>query len=80
MGETAPELPMAQGLAARLIAEHRPSTLQDIRAGRRTEIDALNGAVVKLAEKHGIDAPYNSIAFHLVKALEAKRSSVCKDQ
>jgi len=61
-------------------AEHRSSTLQDIKAGRRTEIDALNGAVVKLAKEYGIDVPYNSVSFHLVKFLEAKRSSVCKDQ
>lgn len=53
-------------------AEHRSSTLQDIKAGRRTEIEALNGAVIELAKKHGIDAPYNSVAFHLVKSLEAK--------
>ena len=61
-------------------ADHRSSTLQDIKAGRRTEIDALNGAVVELAKKHGLDVPYNSVAFHLVKSLEAKRSSVRKDQ
>src|SRR4029450_7647204 len=34
-------------------ADHEPSTLQDLRAGRRTEIDALNGAVVRLGETHG---------------------------
>jgi 2-dehydropantoate 2-reductase len=53
-------------------AEHRSSTLQDIKAGRQTEIEALNGAVIKLARKHGIDVPYNSVVFHLVKSLEAR--------
>ena len=53
-------------------AEHRSSTLQDIKAGRRTEIEALNGAVIELAKTHGIDAPYNSVLFHLVKSLEAR--------
>lgn len=53
-------------------AQHRSSTLQDIKAGKRTEIDALNGAVIELAKKHGVDAPYNSVAYHLVKFLEAR--------
>lgn len=52
-------------------AEHRSSTLQDIKAGRRTEIDALNGAVIGLSKKLGIDVPYNSAAYNLVKFLEA---------
>ena len=51
-------------------AQHRSSMLQDIEAGKRTEIDALNGAVIELAKKHDIDAPYNSVAYNLVKFLE----------
>jgi len=53
-------------------AQHRSSTLQDIKAGKRTEIDALNGAVLELAKKHGINAPYNSFAYNLVKFLEGR--------
>lgn len=52
-------------------AEHRSSTLQDIKAGKRTEIDSLNGAVIELSKKLGIDVPYNSVAYNLVKFLEA---------
>jgi len=52
-------------------AQHRSSTLQDIKAGKRTEIDALNGAVIELAKKLGIDVPYNSVVYNLVKFLEA---------
>jgi 2-dehydropantoate 2-reductase len=51
-------------------AGHRSSTLQDITAGRRTEIDALNGAVLSLAEEHGIAAPYNRAVYDLVKFVE----------
>jgi 2-dehydropantoate 2-reductase len=50
--------------------EHEPSTLQDLRAGRRTEIDALNGAVVRLAEAHGIDAPVNRTLCGMIRFLE----------
>jgi 2-dehydropantoate 2-reductase len=53
-------------------ARHEPSTLQDLRAGRRTEIDALNGAVVRLAEAHGLDAPVNRTLCEIVRLLEAK--------
>lgn len=52
-------------------AEHRSSTLQDIKAGKRTEIDALNGAVIELSKKLVIDVPYNSVVYNLVKFLEA---------
>ena len=37
-------------------AKHKSSTLQDIAAGRKTEIEALTGSVLMLADKHGFDA------------------------
>jgi len=59
-------------LGAILECPYGSSTLQDIQAGRRTEIDALNGAVLKLAAKYDLDVPYNRAVFNLVKFLEAK--------
>jgi 2-dehydropantoate 2-reductase len=53
-------------------AQHKSSMLQDIKAGKQTEIDALNGAVIEIAKMHGIDVPYNSVAYNLVKFLEGK--------
>jgi 2-dehydropantoate 2-reductase len=50
-------------------ARHRSSTLQDIKAKKRTEIDALNGAVIRLAERCGVDAPYNTVVYSMVKFL-----------
>ncbi|MHC4112148.1 MAG: ketopantoate reductase family protein [Planctomycetota bacterium] len=55
-------------------AEHKSSTLQDILAKKKTEIDALNGAVIKLAEKHEVHVPYNSAVYNIVKFIEAKNS------
>lgn len=49
-----------------------PSMLQDILAGRRTEIDSLNGAIVEEAERLGLPAPMNRAVTVLVKALEEK--------
>jgi 2-dehydropantoate 2-reductase len=47
------------------------SMLQDIEAGRRTEIDTINGAAIRLSDKHGIAAPLNRALYALVKGREA---------
>ena len=55
-------------------AEHKSSTLQDIAAKKPTEIEALNGAVIKLAEKFAVDVPYNLVVYNIIKFIEAKSS------
>ena len=52
--------------------EHFSSMLQDIRKGKQTEIDALNGRVVLLAEELGFDLPLNRVLTALVKAKTAR--------
>lgn len=51
--------------------EHRASTLQDVERGIKTEIDTLNGVVVRLGEKYGIETPYNAMICKLIKATES---------
>jgi len=51
-------------------AEHRSSMLQDVSAGKRTEIEALNGAVLKLAERYEIEVPYNRAVYNLIRFIE----------
>jgi 2-dehydropantoate 2-reductase len=51
---------------------HKPSMLQDIEAGRRTEIDYINGKIVEYGQQAGVATPYNSMIRGLVKALEPK--------
>jgi 2-dehydropantoate 2-reductase len=46
------------------------STLQSIRRGQLTEIDFLNGAVVRVAREHGVDAPINAALVALVHEVE----------
>ncbi len=53
-------------------AQHKSSMLQDLIAGKRTEIDALNGEVLKLARKYKVAAPYNQAVYELVKFMEVK--------
>lgn len=54
----------------------RYSTLQDIDAGRRTEIDNLCGYLLTLAEENDIDVPYIEYTYHAIKALEEKNEGL----
>ncbi len=51
--------------------DHKPSMLMDIEAGRRTEIDYINGKFIEYAERAGLDAPFNRTMRALVKGLES---------
>jgi 2-dehydropantoate 2-reductase len=51
----------------------RGSMLQDFEAGRRTEIDVINGAVVAAADEHGVPVPINRAFVALVKGWETMR-------
>jgi 2-dehydropantoate 2-reductase len=51
--------------------EARSSMQDDLRRGRRTEIDQLQGAIVRLAERHNIAAPLSKRIIALVKQAEA---------
>jgi len=63
-------------LAVRRIAETMPgqysSTAQDVARGKPSEIDYLNGYVVRQGEAHGIATPANRVLHTLVKLVEAK--------
>ncbi len=56
-------------------ASHFPSMLQDIQHGKKTEIDAMNGAIVGLGKKHGVATPVNETLARLVKFKEAEQKS-----
>ncbi len=54
--------------------DHRASMLQDILAGRKTEIDALNGAISGYARELGIRTPYNDLLTSLIKFKEKQEN------
>lgn len=54
----------------------RYSTLQDIDAGRHTEIDMFSGAMMRMGKELGIPTPYNEYTYHIIKALEEKNDGV----
>ncbi len=52
-------------------AENRSSMLQDVERRKRTEIDAINGEIMRLGERYGISTPVNRALFYLVKGVES---------
>jgi 2-dehydropantoate 2-reductase len=50
---------------------HYPSMLEDVEARRATEVESINGALVREAERVGVDVPLQSAVYRLVKAKEA---------
>jgi len=55
---------------AEVTKENRSSMGQDFDYKRRTEIDAINGAIVKEAENLGISVPHNQTITDLIKVIE----------
>lgn len=54
---------------------HKPSMLQDVLAGRKTEVEAINGAVVAAADRSGIPVPCTRTLLRLVRLVEARIAS-----
>ena len=50
--------------------KHRASMFQDVLAKRQTEVDFMNGAIVKSGEQTGVPTPLNKAVWELVKGLE----------
>jgi 2-dehydropantoate 2-reductase len=55
--------------------DHKPSMLMDVEAGRRTEVDYINGKFVEYGQRAGMDTPYNKTLLSLVKGLESSIES-----
>jgi 2-dehydropantoate 2-reductase len=50
--------------------DHKASMLQDVEARRPTEIDYLNGGIVRFGDEHGVPTPHNRAIWALVRGLE----------
>jgi 2-dehydropantoate 2-reductase len=57
-------------LATKRGSAHRPSMLEDVEARRQTEVESINGALVRAAARAGIDTPLQSALYALVRARE----------
>ncbi|MCR4963224.1 MAG: 2-dehydropantoate 2-reductase [Firmicutes bacterium] len=61
--------------ACRSSAQHRSSMLNDVERGRFTEIEAINGSIVRIGEVNGVDTPANVRTIRRVVAIQGKRDS-----
>lgn len=53
--------------------DHKASMLQDIEAGRATEVAWLNGGIVRFGREHGVPTPHHAAIWALIEGLEAAR-------
>ncbi|WP_261385842.1 2-dehydropantoate 2-reductase [Tateyamaria omphalii] len=66
--------PIFRRIAAQMLtidAHARSSMWDDLKRDRRTEIDALQGAIISLADRHGRQAPLNARMRYLIRKAEA---------
>lgn len=50
--------------------DHKASMLQDVEARRTTEVDFLNGGIVRFGREHGVETPLNEAVVALIKGVE----------
>ena len=70
-----PALQAAVQAVALKMAPQRSSTAQDLARGRPSEIDHLNGYIVRRAAVHGMAAPMNQALWALVKLAETRQAA-----
>lgn len=57
----------------RLSPQGKTSMLQDIEAGRKTEVEAFSGKAIELGKKHGIATPVNLAIYQIIRVLEQEK-------
>ena len=60
-------------LATQRGSAHFPSMLEDVEAGRPTEVELINGALVREAASHGVEAPLHEAVYALVRGRRGVR-------
>ena len=56
--------------------KNKPSTLQDIEAGRKTEVEMFGGTIIRMGRELGVPTPYNEMFYHGIKVMEQKNEGV----
>jgi 2-dehydropantoate 2-reductase len=59
------------GRTMKIDPQARSSMSQDLQRGRRTEVDYLQGVIVEIADRHGLQAPLSRRIVELIKSAEA---------
>lgn len=66
------DMSAATGKGTPVKPQARYSTLQDLDAGRHTEVDMFAGAMIRMGKETGVPTPFNEVIYHLIKTLEEK--------
>ncbi len=67
---TTDDLTTWEGVLHSLSPEGKTSMLQDVEAGRKTEVEIFAGKVVSLGKRYGVATPANRMMLHLIRTLE----------
>lgn len=57
-------------IIASLSPEGKTSMLQDVEAGRKTEVEIFAGTVIELGRRYGVETPINRVLFQMIRTLE----------
>ena len=66
----------SSGKGSKVKPRARYSTLQDLDAGRHTEVDVFAGTIVRMGKELNIPTPYNEFTYHMIKALEERNDGL----
>jgi 2-dehydropantoate 2-reductase len=66
----------------------KTSMLQDVEAGRKTEVESFAGTVIKLGRQYGVETPVNGVLFKMIKAIffrtermnKKSKNDICPNQ
>ena len=67
-------IPETINLIRGMIPDGKTSMLQDVEAGRKTEVDIFAGTIVKLGLKHNIPTPYNKILMEMIEIIHENQN------
>lgn len=75
IGLTAPDVEACFPIMDTLTPEGKTSMLQDVEAGRKTEVESFAGTMIELGRKHGIPTPINQMLYLMIRAMEQNYSN-----
>lgn len=67
---TEEDLTRIPGIIDEMAPDGKTSMLQDVEAGRKTEVELFSGTVIKLGKKHGIPTPVNEVLYRMIRVIE----------
>ncbi len=72
------DIEMKREIYKRIPFNNQPSTLQDLNAKVKTEIDMFAGTVIRLGKEENVPTPANEMVYHAIRALEEKNEGLFK--